>query len=133
GSAFECNGDFTEELGYEAANVIVKQKPRATAIFAANDAMAIGALSALTDLGVDVPGSMSVAGFDDIPIARYVAPPLTTIRVDIAELGRRAFALLHGAMTAQGKHNHGQECIGTTLIVRKSTASRRVRKKGEGP
>ncbi len=130
--ALEFAGAFTEESGYEAAKLIAGQRPRPTAIFAANDAMAIGALSALADLGVDVPGGMSVAGFDDIPIARFVAPPLTTIRVDIAELGRRAFALLLGALGAQGKHIHRQECIGTTLVVRKSTASRRVRKKGEG-
>lgn len=130
GSAFEFDGDFTEESGYEAAKLIAKRRPRPTAIFAANDSMAIGALSALTDLGVDVPRAMSVAGFDDIPIARYVAPPLTTIRVDIAELGRRAFALLLGALGAEGKATHRQECIGTTLVVRKSSASPRVRKKG---
>jgi LacI family transcriptional regulator len=127
----EFDGDFTEESGYEAAKFIAARKPRPTAIFAANDSMAIGALAALTDLGVDVPRTMSVAGFDDIPIARYVAPPLTTIRVDIAELGRRAFALLLGALAGQGHPEHRQECIGTTLVVRKSSASTRARKKGE--
>jgi LacI family transcriptional regulator len=129
--ALELAGDFTEESGYDAAKVVVKQRPRPTAIFAANDAMAIGALSALADLGVDVPRRMSVAGFDDIPIARYVAPPLTTIRVDIAELGRRAFALLLDALGGPSSASHRQECIGTTLVVRTSSASPRVRKKGE--
>jgi len=128
--ALEFSGDFTEESGYEAAKLIVRQKPRPTAIFAANDAMAIGALSALADLGVSVPRSMSVAGFDDVPIARYIAPQLTTIRVDIAELGRRAFALLLEALGGQNS-THRQECIGTTLVVRSSSAAPRVREKGE--
>ena len=129
--ALEFNGDFTERSGYDAARLIAGTMPRPTAIFAANDSMAIGALAALSDLGVDVPRAMSVAGFDDIPIARYVAPPLTTIRVDIAELGRRAFALLLDALGGQNHHQHRQECIGTTLVVRKSSASPRARKKGE--
>jgi LacI family transcriptional regulator len=93
--------------------------PRPTAIFAANDSMAIGALSALTDRGLSVPREMTVVGFDDIPIAHYVAPPLTTIRVDIAELGRRSFALLRDAIK-EGAHPNRQECIRTTLVVRKS-------------
>ena len=133
GSAFECSGDFTEESGYEAAKLIVKQKPRPTAIFAANDSMAIGALSALTDLGVDVPRRMSVAGFDDIPIARYVAPPLTTIRVDIAELGRRAFALLFEALGNSSQKERRRECVATSLVIRKSTDSRPDGRKGGGP
>jgi LacI family transcriptional regulator len=75
---------------------------------------------------------MSVAGFDDIPIARYVAPPLTTIRVDIADLGRRAFGLLLGAIerpaiAAAGRHDR----IATTLIIRKSCCSPEIWKKGE--
>jgi len=98
----EVAGDFTEVAGHAAALRILETSPRATAIFAANDAMAVGALAALAEVGLDVPGRMAGTGFDDIPIARYVAPPLTTIRVDIAELGGRAFALLHRALTRPG-------------------------------
>jgi LacI family transcriptional regulator len=131
--ALEFPGDFTERSGYEAAMLIAAQKPRPTAIFAANDSMAIGALSALADLGVDVPRSMSLAGFDDIPIARYVAPPLTTIRVDIAELGRRAFALLLGALGNPSQKEWRRECVATSLVIRKSTDQRPDGRKGGGP
>ena len=131
--ALEFDGAFTEQSGYDAAKLIAAQKPRPTAIFAANDAMAIGALSALTDLGIDVPGGMSVAGFDDIPIARYVAPPLTTIRVDIAELGRRAFALLFDALGNPSQKERRRECVATSLVIRKSTSSRPEGRKGGGP
>jgi LacI family transcriptional regulator len=134
----EFDGDFTERAGYDAVEAIVALAPRPTAIFAANDSMAIGALSALAENGVDVPRAMSLAGFDDIPIAHYVNPPLTTIGVDIAELGRRAFAVLADAME-HGSNTRREECIGTTLVVRKSCAvpisrtyKARGRKKGEG-
>lgn len=131
--ALEFAGDFTEESGYEAAKLVARQRPRPTAIFAANDAMAIGALSALADLGIDVPRRMSVAGFDDIPIARYVAPPLTTIRVDIAELGRRAFALLLAALEHPARKEQRQECIATSLVIRSSTDRRPESRKGGAP
>jgi LacI family transcriptional regulator len=136
--ALEFEGDFTERAGFDAVKAILSLAPRPTAIFAANDSMAVGALSALAAAGVEVPRGMSLAGFDDIPIAHYVNPPLTTIGVDIAELGRRAFAVLADAMD-RGGSTRREECIGTTLVVRKSCAvpnSRtqkvRGRKKGEG-
>ncbi|HSN68889.1 MAG TPA: LacI family DNA-binding transcriptional regulator, partial [Thermoanaerobaculia bacterium] len=91
--ALLAKGDFSENGGYEAAYSLLSGERRPTAIFAANDAMAIGALSALREQGYDVPGKIAVAGFDDIPIARFVSPPLTTVSVEIAELGRRAFEL----------------------------------------
>lgn len=115
----ETEGDFTEHSGYAAALKICAMSPRPTAIFAANDSMAVGALSALSESGIPVPRQMTVVGFDDIRIASYVSPPLTTIRVDTAELGRRAFALLHAAID-QKPHPIREECIETTLIVRKS-------------
>jgi LacI family transcriptional regulator len=120
----ETPGDFTEASGHAAALRILESSPRATAIFAANDAMAVGALAALAEAGVIVPDEMAVTGFDDIPIARYVAPPLTTIRVDIAELGGRAFAMLHDAMAhGIGEERH-RERISTSLVIRRSCGSR---------
>jgi LacI family transcriptional regulator len=101
---------------------LAKLESRPTAIFAANDSMAVGILAALAEKNIDVPGEVSVAGFDDIPIAHYVAPPLTTISVDIAELGRRAFALLCESL-GEARHPKRQECISTTLVVRKSCAA----------
>jgi len=117
----EFAGDFTEDAGHEAVKKILAREPLPTAIFAANDSMAVGALSALRDAGVDVPRQMSVTGFDDVPIARYVNPPLTTIRVDIAELGRRAFAVLVDVL-AHPRSRVQRERIDTSLVVRKSSA-----------
>jgi LacI family transcriptional regulator len=117
---WELDGDFTEEAGAAAALAVLGAAPRPTAIFAANDSMAVGALGALAEAGVAVPAEMSVAGFDDIPVARYVTPPLTTIRVDIADLGRRAFALLGDAMERPAAAVPRRDCIDTTLVVRGS-------------
>jgi LacI family transcriptional regulator len=116
----ELDGDFTEEAGCRAVREILLAAPRPTAIFAANDSMAVGALAALAEASVAVPGEMSVAGFDDIPIARYVTPPLTTIRVDIADLGRRAFGLLLDAMETPSAPAPRRDCIKTSLVARGS-------------
>ena len=87
-------GDFSELSGYGAVSQLLELEPRPTAIFAANDSMAIGALSALREAGLRVPDDVAVAGFDDIPLARYMNPPLSTVHVDISQLGERAAALL---------------------------------------
>jgi LacI family transcriptional regulator len=141
GARCELAGDFTEAAGYDAARQIlaIPTKSRPTAIFAANDAMAVGVLGALADIGVLVPKEMAVAGFDDIPIARFIAPPLTTVRIDIAEIGRRAFALLFDRLSprvsARGSGGeHRLEVVTTSLVIRKSCGAgqRRARiSKGE--
>jgi LacI family transcriptional regulator len=82
-------GDFREESGFAAAARLL-EAGLPDAIFAANDAMAIGCLQALKYAGVAVPAEVALAGFDDIPMARLVDPPLTTARVPIAEIGRLA-------------------------------------------
>ena len=89
----EVAGDFTESSGYAAAQQLLALSERPRAIFAANDAMAVGALSALRDAGVRVPEDVALAGFDDIPIAQYLTPPLSSVHVAIDELGRRATEL----------------------------------------
>jgi LacI family transcriptional regulator len=83
------HGDFTEHAGREAGSALVA-KAAPDAIFCANDMMAVGCLEALRKAGVAVPDAVALAGFDDIPIARYVSPPLTTAAVPIAEIGRQA-------------------------------------------
>jgi LacI family transcriptional regulator len=82
-------GDFTETSGREAAGALLTGSPP-DAIFCANDMMAIGCLEALQQAGVSVPRDIALAGFDDIPLARYVSPSLTTAAVPIAEIGRQA-------------------------------------------
>jgi LacI family transcriptional regulator len=119
----ELDGDFTEEAGRRAALAVLAAAPRPTALFAANDSMAVGALAALAEAGVAAPEEMSVAGFDDIPIARYVTPPLTTIRVDVAELGRRALGLLLDAIRRPSATARRRDSLATTLVVRGSCRS----------
>lgn len=99
-SRYRSCGDFSEESGWRATQSLLDASPRPTAIVAANDMMALGALRAARERGLDVPGDVSVAGFDDIPTARYVTPPLTTVRVDVESLGARAASLLLALMTA---------------------------------
>ena len=120
--ALEFKGAFTEESGFSAGRKIADASPLPTAVFAANDSMAVGLLAAFAAAGIRVPETMSVVGFDDIPIARYIAPPLTTMRVDITELGRRAFALLLDIITNTGAHRARRERVATTLVVRGSCA-----------
>lgn len=89
------------------------------AIFAANDMMAIGALVALRDIGVDVPGQVAIAGFDNIPLARLISPGLTTMAVDIADLGARAINRLSAVI--DGENVPQTELRYPSLIVRNST------------
>ena len=119
-ASYEAHGRFTEDSGYQAARALLGIRPRPTAIFAANDSMAIGALSALREAGVEVPDDIAVAGFDDITIARYLNPPLTSIHVPIAELGERAMAKLIAALRDKDQHVRRQDSLGTTLVIRSS-------------
>lgn len=85
-------GDFSEEAGAAAAQTIRDRGIACDAVFAANDMMAIGCMQALRAMGIAVPGQVAVAGFDDVPLARYL--DLTTMRVRIAEMGARGVARL---------------------------------------
>ncbi len=120
GPELEAQGDFIDASGFAAGLELLRRQPRPTAIFAANDAMAIGALSALREAGVRVPQEMAVAGFDDIPMARYMHPPLSTVRVDIAALGERATDRLLEAVTSRRRHKKRQEVLPVTLVIRES-------------
>ena len=88
-------GDFTEAGGYEAMRELLTLDPRPTAVWAANDLMAMGALLACREAGIRVPDDIALAGFDDIPAARLVHPPLTTLNQHAHDgpAHRRALAL----------------------------------------
>ena len=96
----EIAGDFSDEAGYRAGRAVLALDPRPTALFASNDVMAVSAIGAMRERGVRVPHEMAVGGFDDIPLARYVSPPLTTVHVDNAALGARAVAELADVLRA---------------------------------
>jgi LacI family transcriptional regulator len=116
----EVRGDFTEDSGFDAARLLLKLRKPPTAIFAANDSMAIGALSALREAGILVPEEIAVTGFDDISIARHVNPPLTSVHVPIAKLGEAATHKLISALTTPEHHVRCQDVVGTTLVIRSS-------------
>ena len=93
-----------------------------TAVFAANDALAIGVIKAARELGLRVPEDLSVAGFDDIEMSRYITPALTTVRVHQYEMGmeagKRLLDLIRGEVTKPLKI-----VLSTELVIRKSTAA----------
>lgn len=100
-SEWVLRGDFGEASGHDAGVLLATAPRLPDAVFAANDMMALGCLFAFNQAGVAVPGQVALVGFDDIPLARYVHPTLTTMRVNISELGARALrALLDPASEA---------------------------------
>ncbi len=111
-------GDWTAEFGHYAGRELLRSR-EFTAVFAANDHMALGLLHAFRDAGIDVPRDICVVGFDDIPDARHFWPPLTTVRQDYGEIGRRAVALLLGEVRDEAVAGNDQ--ILPELIVRGST------------
>ena len=113
-------GNFTEESGWRAGNQILAMTARPTAIFAANDMMAIGCLFALSEAGIKVPDDIALAGYDDIPIARFITPPLTTVRVRIAELGALALERLALAIENPDRVSVSPQTLRCELVVRNS-------------
>jgi DNA-binding LacI/PurR family transcriptional regulator len=104
---------------YELAKTLAAD-PAVTAVLAGNDEVAVAVLRAMTEQGRDVPRQVSIVGFDDQPIASLVSPALTTVSQDFAELGRRSFALLEGAITrADGRSTVS---VPARLVIRESTA-----------
>ncbi len=116
-----AEGRFTEESGYEGARALLDAAPDVTAIFAANDLSALGVLNALAERGRNVPGEVSVVGFDDLRLSAFTSPPLTTIKQPAAEIAKLATELLIDLTRGKqaGKVRHLLE---PTLVVRKSTA-----------
>ncbi|MFD3443068.1 LacI family DNA-binding transcriptional regulator [Microbacteriaceae bacterium 4G12] len=112
-------GDWSAEFGYYAGREMLRIRDF-TAIFSSNDQMALGLIHAIHEAGLNVPGDVSVVGFDDIPEAAHFWPPLTTVRQDFAELGRRCIARLLEGLTGDSERYRGT--IAPELVVRKSTA-----------
>jgi len=116
-------GDFTQESGWRVGNQVVALTERPTAVFASNDMMAIGCLSAFNEAGLQVPRDIALAGFDDIPISRYVNPPLTTVRAQITELGALALDRLASSIEEPERIAVQHLTLRADLIVRQSTAA----------
>jgi DNA-binding LacI/PurR family transcriptional regulator len=117
------HGDWSAQAGYEAGRSLSRDRA-ITAIFVANDQMALGVLRAMHEAGREIPGEVSVVGFDDIPESPYFMPPLTTIRQDFNELGSRGVRLLLRTMQ-EGELTSPVPSVPPQLIVRASTAAAR--------
>ncbi|TCM35311.1 LacI family DNA-binding transcriptional regulator [Kribbella sp. VKM Ac-2568] len=113
-------GDWSAGSGYEAGRQLA-DNPDVSAVFVANDQMALGLLRALHERGRAVPEDVSVVGFDDQEEAAQFWPPLTTIRQSFAEVGRRSVDALINEIQA-GEHHHQPVSVATELVVRSSTA-----------
>lgn len=120
-------GNFDEDSGHRVGQALLSMEERPEAIFAANDMMAIGCLYALGRGGIRSPDDIAVVGFDDIPLARYVHPALTTMRVDIAALGAHAIKTLLDSDARQDGRTHAATLLQTELVVRDSCGAHRNR------
>ncbi|RGE16743.1 LacI family DNA-binding transcriptional regulator [Leucobacter sp. wl10] len=117
-------GDWTADFGHFAGRELSARRD-ITAVFAANDLMAIGLMHGFREAGARVPDDVCVIGFDDIPVAAHIWPTLSTVRVDFAELGRRAVTHLLAIIDRQDAPVF--EMLRPELIVRESTTRRATR------
>jgi DNA-binding LacI/PurR family transcriptional regulator len=115
------HGDFLEARGHAAGHELLERPDRPTAIFASSDMAAFGVLRAAEDLRIDVPGRLSVVGFDDIPEAARVTPALTTVRQPLREMGRVAVNQLLARLGEPGRQP-SRVVLDTELIIRGSAA-----------
>ena len=111
-------GDWTASFGYYAGLELLRLRDF-TAVFCGNDQMALGFMHACREVGLDVPGDISIVGFDDIPESAHFSPPLTTVRQNFVEIGRRAIAILLGELQGEHEAHHAQ--VEPELIIRSST------------
>ena len=115
------HGDWTPSSGYEAGRRLAARRregEEVTAVFLANDQMAMGLLAAFHEEELEAPRDVSVVGFDDLPEAPYLTPPLTTVRQDFAELGHRAVELVLARLAGRELH---PEPVPPVLLVRSSS------------
>lgn len=115
-----CEGNFTEQSGYAAADALIKARALPEAVFCANDQMAIGFIKALQAHGARIPDDVAVVGFDDIAVARYMRPTLSTVGASRFHWGSQAAARLLGVLENQSAF--GRQRIHTQLIARESSA-----------
>jgi DNA-binding LacI/PurR family transcriptional regulator len=113
-------GDWSARSGYEAG-LRLAENPNATAIFVANDHMALGLLRAMDKAGRRVPDDVCVVGFDDIPEAGFLTPSLSSVRQDFTEVGRRSVAL-HLAQIHHGARRPDRVAVAPELVVRQSSS-----------
>ena len=114
-------GDFSAESGHAAATALLRRRPDLTALFAGNDTIAIGVLNAAQEIGRRVPDDLSIVGFDDLPFARWLTPPLTTIKTEGVRQGTIAAQMLFARLNHRPLENNRVR-LEPELVVRRSTA-----------
>ncbi|WP_375345872.1 LacI family DNA-binding transcriptional regulator [Priestia megaterium] len=119
-SEWVVSGDFEEKKAEKAARELINRHKEVTAIFCASDLMALGALKACKELGLHVPKEMSIVGYDNIVLASYSSPNLTTVGQEVYQIGYEAADLLIEML--EGKETNMKRYLDTNLIIRESTA-----------
>ncbi len=138
---YVVRGDFFLDSGHRAMQQLLRLPELPTAVFAGGDQMAVGAVHAIYEAGLEVPRDISVVGFDDVEIAALVRPALTTIRQDYLEMGRAAVTLLTELITEDREHGRGSEAprsvaarhpvlVPGALVARASTGPAPTRRRG---
>jgi len=118
------------EIGFKPVQGLLERTRDFSAIFCFNDIAAIGAIRALKDVGLSVPGDVSVVGFDDIQSAAYSTPSLTTVRQPLFEMGQRGAQILLERITNKEKEFPAEIVVAPELVVRESTGPVPVKPKG---
>jgi LacI family transcriptional regulator len=121
---------MTPEIGYRPMQTLLGRTRDFTAIFCFNDIAAIGAIRALKDAGLNVPGDVSVVGFDDIESAAYTTPSLTTVRQTLLEMGKRGAQVLLQRIAGREKDCPAEIVMAPELVIRESTGPAPRRRKG---
>ncbi len=121
---YVVHGDLQRVGGFQQTHALLDAHPELTAIVASNDLMALGAMQAAQERGLEVGVDLSITGFDDIPVAEYTHPSLTTVHQPIYEIGRRLADLLSSLINGE-THDQMQMLLTGTLTIRASTGARR--------
>lgn len=121
--ALLASGTFEPEPAHAAARFLLDRPERPTAVFASNDLSALATLEAAAELGISVPGELSVVGFDNIPESALASPPLTTVHQPMRQMGREALSMLVTLLAGEHALDNSHVTLDTTLVVRQSTAA----------
>lgn len=116
-------GDFSERSGYDAMKQLLELPDPPTAVFAANDVVAYGAIDAIRERGLRIPEDMSIVGFDDDYISRYLNPPLTSVVIPAAGMGSTAVSMLAAQVNGADAPPTRREELPTQMAIRESTAA----------
>lgn len=120
------SGNYSASSGYDAMRDLLRLPDTPTAIVTGNDTIAVGAIAAATELGKRIPEDMAIVGFDDIPLARYISPSLTTVRMPVDEMARICGTMLIH-LVQQGKLAHRKRVLQAELILRQSCGDHLIR------